>query len=59
MDEIEAGGIPVIMLRGGGQQNPDGARDYELLVPVSAEDADDRAPRSEARRDADHRRRVA
>ena len=38
MDEIEAGGIPVIMLRGDGQINPDGVRDYELLVPLSAEE---------------------
>lgn len=37
MDEIEAGGIPVVMLRGGGQMNPDGVRDYDLLVPASAE----------------------
>jgi ribulose-phosphate 3-epimerase len=28
MDEIEAGGIPVVMLRGDGQMNPDGVRDY-------------------------------
>ena len=35
--EIEAGGVPVIMLRGGGQINPDGVRDYDLLVPASAE----------------------
>ena len=37
MDEIEATGIPVIMLRGDGQINPDGVRDYELLVPASVE----------------------
>jgi hypothetical protein len=37
MDEIEAGGVPVVMLRGGGQMNPDGVRDYDLLVPASAE----------------------
>jgi ribulose-phosphate 3-epimerase len=37
MDEIEKGGIPVLMLRGDGQFNPDGIRDYELLVPMSAE----------------------
>ena len=37
MDEIEAGGIPVLMLRGDGQYNPDGVRDYDLLVPLSAE----------------------
>jgi ribulose-phosphate 3-epimerase len=38
-DEIEEGGIPVIMLRGGGGRNPDGMLDYELLVPASAENA--------------------
>ena len=37
MDEIEAGGIPVIMLRGDGQLNPDGVRDYDLLVPATVE----------------------
>jgi hypothetical protein len=37
MDEIEAGGIPVLMLRGDGQVNPDGVRDYDLLVPLSVE----------------------
>lgn len=37
MREIEAGGIPVIPLRGSGQFNPDGVRDYDLLVPASAE----------------------
>ncbi len=37
MDEIETGGVPVIMLRGDGQMNPDGVRDYDLLVPVSTE----------------------
>ena len=36
-DEIEAGGIPVLMLRGDGQVNPDGLRDYDLLVPMSVE----------------------
>jgi ribulose-phosphate 3-epimerase len=35
---IEAGGIPVIMLRGDGRMNPDGLRDYDLLVPASAEE---------------------
>jgi len=35
--EIEKGGIPVIPLRGTGQFNPDGVRDYDLLVPASAE----------------------
>ena len=37
MAEIEAGGIPVILLRGDGQMNPDGVRDYELMVPATAE----------------------
>ena len=37
MNEIEAGGIPVIMLRADGQINPDGVRDYDLLVPASVE----------------------
>ena len=38
MDEIEATGIPVMMLRGDGQMNPDGVRDYDLLVPAPVED---------------------
>ncbi len=37
MDHIERGGIPVIPLRGTGQFNPDGIRDYDLLVTASAE----------------------
>jgi hypothetical protein len=37
MAEIEKGGIPVIPLRGTGQFNPDGVRDYDLLVPASAQ----------------------
>jgi ribulose-phosphate 3-epimerase len=37
MDEIEGGGVPVIMLRGDGRINPDGVRDYDLLVPLSVE----------------------
>ena len=37
MSEIEAGGVPVIMLRGDGQMNPDGVRDYDLLVPATVE----------------------
>ena len=37
MDEIEAAGVPVVMLRGGGWMNPDGVRDYDLLVPASVE----------------------
>ena len=44
MDEIEAGGVPVIMLRGDGQINPDGVRDYDLLVPATVEDARGGAP---------------
>ena len=36
--EIEATGIPVVMLRGDGQINPDGVRDYDLLVPATVED---------------------
>jgi ribulose-phosphate 3-epimerase len=34
MAEIEEAGIPVLMLRGNGQVNPDGVRDYDLLVPA-------------------------
>jgi ribulose-phosphate 3-epimerase len=37
MAEIEAGGIPVIALRGGGQFNPDGSQDYDLMVPATVE----------------------
>ena len=37
LDEIGKGGIPVVMLRGDGQMNPDGVRDYDLLVPASVE----------------------
>ena len=46
MDEIEAGGIPVVMLRGDGQINPDGVRDYDLLVPGDRRGARRRAPRA-------------
>lgn len=35
--DIEADGIPVVMLRGDGQINPDGVRDYDLLVPATVE----------------------
>jgi ribulose-phosphate 3-epimerase len=35
MTDIERGGIPVIALRGNGQFNPDGVRDYDLLVPAT------------------------
>jgi ribulose-phosphate 3-epimerase len=37
MAEIERGGIPVIPLRSDGQYNPDGVRDFDLLVPATAE----------------------
>jgi ribulose-phosphate 3-epimerase len=37
MDEIEAGGVPVVMLRGNGQMNPDGMRDFDLMVPATVE----------------------
>ncbi|MFL5777714.1 MAG: ribulose-phosphate 3-epimerase [Chloroflexota bacterium] len=36
-DEIEAGGVPVIVLRGEGGINPDGVRDYDVLVPATVE----------------------
>src|SRR5204863_4122781 len=35
--EIEAGNIPALALRGQGQINPDGVRDYDVAVPLSAE----------------------
>ena len=35
--EIEAAGIPAVILRGDGQINPDGVRDYDLLVPATVE----------------------
>jgi len=35
--EIEATGIPAVILRGDGQINPDGIRDYDLLVPATVE----------------------
>jgi ribulose-phosphate 3-epimerase len=37
MDEIEVGDVPVVLLRGDGRINPDGVRDYEMLVPIEAE----------------------
>ena len=37
MREIEAGGVPVIPLRGAGRFNPDGVRDYDLMVPATVE----------------------
>jgi ribulose-phosphate 3-epimerase len=37
MADIEAGGIPAIALRGGGQFNPDGSQDYDLMVPATVE----------------------
>jgi hypothetical protein len=36
-DEIEAGAIPVLLLRGDGQMNPDGVRDYDVMVPATVE----------------------
>jgi ribulose-phosphate 3-epimerase len=36
---LEGAGVPVIMLRGDGQINPDGVRDYELMIPATVEDA--------------------
>lgn len=36
-DAIELGDVPVVMLRGDGEVNPDGVRDYDLLIPRSAE----------------------
>jgi ribulose-phosphate 3-epimerase len=56
MDEIEAGGVPVIMLRGSGGMNPDGVRDYDLLVPATVEGlvtGRHAASRDAAMRDAD------
>ncbi len=37
--QIEHDGIPVIQLRDDGQMNPDGVRNYELLIPLAAEEA--------------------
>ncbi len=37
--ELEAVGVPVIMLRGDGRINPDGVRDYELMIPAIVEEA--------------------
>src|SRR5262249_13611887 len=37
MADIEHGGIPGIPLRGSGRYNPDGIRDYDLLIPASVE----------------------
>lgn len=34
---IERGGIPVLTLRANGQVNPDGVRDYDIMVPAQAE----------------------
>ena len=36
---------PVVMLRGDGQMNPDGVRDYDLLVPAIGRGGRRRAPR--------------
>ncbi len=35
--EIEKAGVPVVVLRGDGAINPDGVRDYDLLIPRTAE----------------------
>ena len=37
MAEIESGGIPALALRGGGQLNPDGSQDYDVMVPATVE----------------------
>jgi ribulose-phosphate 3-epimerase len=37
MQEIESGGVPVLPLRGSGRFNPDGVRDYDLMVPATVE----------------------
>ncbi len=37
MEEIEKGGVPVLPLRGSGAFNPDGVRDYDLMVPATVE----------------------
>jgi ribulose-phosphate 3-epimerase len=37
MAEIETGGIPALALRGGGQFNPDGSQDYDVMVPATVE----------------------
>lgn len=34
---IHDGGLPAVMLRGDGQINPDGVRDYDVLVPAEVE----------------------
>jgi ribulose-phosphate 3-epimerase len=34
---IHDGGLPAVMLRGDGQINPDGVRDYDVLIPVEVE----------------------
>jgi ribulose-phosphate 3-epimerase len=54
MKEIEAGGIPVIPLRGVGQFNPDGVRDYDMLIPASVETlAEERHAAARARYEAE------
>lgn len=35
--DIEAAGVPVLVARGSGRINPDGVRDYDLVIPKSAE----------------------
>jgi ribulose-phosphate 3-epimerase len=34
---IHDGGLPAVMLRGDGQINPDGVRDYDVLIPAEVE----------------------
>ncbi len=34
LDQVEAHGVPAVILRGNGQLNPDGVRDYDLLIPA-------------------------
>ena len=34
--EVEAGGLPTVMLRGDGIVSPNGVRDYDVLVPADA-----------------------
>ena len=57
--EVEATGIPVVMLRGDGQINPDGVRDYDLLVPAIRRGAHRAAPWRDAQAPPARRRRLA
>ncbi len=36
LDRIEAHGVPGIMLRANGQMNPDGVRDFDILLPTES-----------------------